>query len=64
MQHPPHLLTLTVNGKKEFISTSFDLAWHGRLFKDTHFIVSWELETNDPLKLTNMETHENPIACF
>ena len=35
-----------------FILTSVSLAWHGRFFKDTYYIDSWELEANDSLNLT------------
>ena len=35
-----------------FILTSVSLAWHGRFFKDTYCIDSWELQANDSLNLT------------
>ena len=35
-----------------FILTSVSLAWHGRFFKDTYCIDSWEVEANDSLNLT------------
>ena len=50
LQLLPHLLTLTVNGKKkrvssDFILTSVGLALHGRLFKVKHLVGSLEAKT-------------------
>ena len=37
------------------------LAWHGQLFKDTHFSDSSELETNDTTKPATVQALSNSI---
>ena len=63
-------LLINTNGKwikrvsLEFISASIGLAWHGQLFRGTHFMFPSELEANDPLKLTIAKTFNNLIIFF
>ena len=46
------------------MSKSIDLALHGWLYRDTHFICPSELEANYLLKLTAMQTLNNLISIF
>ena len=48
----------------EFILTSVNLAWHGWLFRDIHFLSSLELEANNRLKPTIAQRFKNPINNF
>ena len=49
---------------KQYISTSVDLAWHCRLFRDTHFLDLFELETNASPKHAILQALKNPTSIF
>ena len=43
---------------------SASLAWHGRLFRDTRFILASQLEANDSTNLGVVQMLNNPIDIF
>ena len=67
LQHPPHLLTLTVYVKRrvllEFISIIV-LAYRGWLLRDAHFLGTFKLETFDSLNVSIVHALHNPINIF